>query len=653
MAILTMVPMRLLRLSSSQTQIVNEHVLGYVAGQAISQSEGLVASSCGAESTATGGACAPADFGHVPGRERRGTSVVDTVPGYVMKVFPHDWVMREDALGQIRRLDDEPPDEDENDEEGDDPEDNRTKSGAALFRSECQPELEPDQPNWAYQSAFVQFTQEGVRNDPFDDFSLLDEDVEMLDEDGEMRFVVDDDDDNRKRALCQIRSYADNISLYQHRTAVFSLVVMGRTFRIVRWDPSGVFVSEKADYSRDTRALVEVLLAFVIADSEAQGYDPTATLLPKVSEDYERMDRVVDEICCRLPVLPWAEGTPLPPTIPVQTYATFPPGVSSPADAMDFLFDDADYQPPLCSADDGPGPPTETTWTATATTRRVLRDDSFVFQYVLDSFRDSLTCGFLRYRLKVGSDEFLVAAPLFHDCRYGGARGYVAFHKQSGKLVFLKDSWRPHYPSPARLEGDILHMLNEDEVRNVPTLLCHGIVDGQVTRVLDHWMDSNKSRAEERRGAGDIDKNAAASESESEPRGVKRTREDLEEATPHVRHYVHYRIAVTEVCLPLTAFTSSRQLVRVVGDTIQGMSPLRISSLVVDQQLSCSLSALRCNGEVGHCAPRGQQREHRHPSRLCRARRRRRPHPARGMAWNPRRLGVREFHSCTQGAPVY
>ena len=43
-----------------------------------------------------------------------------------------------------------------------------------------------------------------------------------------------------------------------------------------------------------------------------------------------------------------------------------------------------------------------------------------------------------------------------------------------------------------------------------------------------------------------------------------------------VRHHVHYRIVVKEVCLPLKEFKSSSQLVGVVRDCIDGtFSPLR------------------------------------------------------------------------------
>ncbi|KAI1784470.1 hypothetical protein LXA43DRAFT_212365 [Ganoderma leucocontextum] len=584
------------------TQIINEHVLGHVAEMDVVQPEGSIPASSAAESTesTTGGSCQVAETGD-GSLEGRGTCFVDNVSGYVMKVFAHkgESETRGDRH-EVRRFDDEheggdeeEEDEDDEDDQEEDNEDDRIRSGAGLFKREFQPELVPDEPNWPYQGAFVQFTQDGVHNDPFD-FSPLPGNVEVTadNDDSHRGWVLPCDfhllqgdteivADNRERIRSRMQSCADSLSLYQHRTAVFSLVVIHREFRVMRWDPSGVFVSERVDYVRDTRALIEVLLAFIVSGSEAQGYDPTATLLTKDSEDYELMDRLVEESHIRIPVLPWAEGTRLPPTIPVQTYATFTPGAVPPLDANSYLVDDAHRgtPPPEGEANRSPA---ETTFT----TRRILKDGSFVFQYVLDYFRRSLALPFLRYNLKVGGDEFLVTAPLYYTDRFGGTRGYVAFHKQSGRLVFLKDSWRPHYHG-IKPEGDILHTLNEDEVRNVPTLLCHGVVEGQVTQVLDYWMDSEDRRAREER------KKSAAGAAEDGPRGLKRARDNQEgEEMPRIHHYVHHRTALKEVCLPLTACTSSRQLVSVVGDTIEAHHDVMEKSKLTHRNISSESIAI-------------------------------------------------------------
>ncbi|KAI1782389.1 hypothetical protein LXA43DRAFT_847500, partial [Ganoderma leucocontextum] len=98
--------------------------------------------------------------------------------------------------------------------------------------------------------------------------------------------------------------------------------------------------------------------------------------------------------------------------------------------------------------------------------------------------------------------------------------------------VLLKDSWRWSYDG-FRLEGDVLADLNAAHVRNVPTLLCHAYVD-QPAPLSSHCCPSD----------GDAG----------------------EQAVSCAPHLVHYRIAVKEVCLPLAAFKSSRQLVSVIAD---------------------------------------------------------------------------------------
>ncbi|KAI0671005.1 hypothetical protein C8Q78DRAFT_974397 [Trametes maxima] len=55
-----------------------------------------------------------------------------------------------------------------------------------------------------------------------------------------------------------------------------------------------------------------------------------------------------------------------------------------------------------------------------------------------------------------------------------GTRGYWAVCSTTGKVVFLKDTWRA-YPD-YEIEGNVLQRLNELDVRNVPVLVAHGDV---------------------------------------------------------------------------------------------------------------------------------------------------------------------------------
>ncbi len=69
---------------------------------------------------------------------------------------------------------------------------------------------------------------------------------------------------------------------------------------------------------------------------------------------------------------------------------------------------------------------------------------------------------------------FIVSRPMVSPLYLTGraTRGFWAVEKSTGRLVFLKDTWR----SAEEIEGDIIERLNEKGVRNVPSLVCHGDV---------------------------------------------------------------------------------------------------------------------------------------------------------------------------------
>ena len=62
----------------------------------------------------------------------------------------------------------------------------------------------------------------------------------------------------------------------------------------MRWDRSGVFVTQKMNYVEDPAPLVEMLLGFSILDEKSQGVDPTVTLVEEGSHDWKLMDEVAE-----------------------------------------------------------------------------------------------------------------------------------------------------------------------------------------------------------------------------------------------------------------------------------------------------------------------------------------------------------------------
>ena len=116
--------------------------------------------------------------------------------------------------------------------------------------------------------------------------------------------------DNRKWVLCLILSFVGNTPLYQHHMVIFLVM-----------QSAGGSPSAERPPAFAKRVLVEVMSASIVADGKAQSYDRTARPFLRDFEVCDPMDRAVDVGRYRLPVLPSAEGVPLPPTIPVQAYA--------------------------------------------------------------------------------------------------------------------------------------------------------------------------------------------------------------------------------------------------------------------------------------------------------------------------------------------
>lgn len=72
--------------------------------------------------------------------------------------------------------------------------------------------------------------------------------------------------------------------------------------------------------------------------------------------------------------------------------------------------------------------------------------------------------------------RFIVSRPVVSPLNLcgRGTRGFWAVNARSGRVVFLKDTWRVY--TPYEVEGDVLQQVNEKGVRNVPSLICHGDV---------------------------------------------------------------------------------------------------------------------------------------------------------------------------------
>lgn len=380
---------------------------------------------------------------------------------------------------------------------------------AALYPRSVLPK--DDRPDWTHLRLFIEFKQGGTANDPFDDKGDHPEAWAQ----------------SRQDVREHLLAYASTTFQYQHRTALFSLLINGDEFRGMYWDRSGLIATNAINYLENPGSLLQFLWAFASMSDERQGIDPTATLLVEGSDDYTLMDT-------------WGIDNP-DLDMPFQELAD----VSE--------FPDSDALPP-------PGP-------AGNTRQKTSHPSQPLFKYVREDFQKSLCKGWPRYKLLVGEDkhEFLVACPVFEaSSMFGrGTRGYIACDVKNNKFVWLKDSWRPFYEG-VEPEGKYLEtMRSKPGVKlTVPTVVAHGDVLQQTTYVAEYMTDEQMRPvtppAESVSGESTHGKKGAVEEEETaEP-----------ESVPQARLLIHYRLAVQEVCLKMGEFTSGEQLVRLILDCI-------------------------------------------------------------------------------------
>ncbi|OBZ74090.1 hypothetical protein A0H81_06324 [Grifola frondosa] len=352
-------------------------------------------------------------------------------------------------------------------------------------------------PNWINQSMWIEFKKKGNCDDAFNDSE-------------QGPFEVDSTHAAQVRG--QLISYAEMAMNRQHRTHLYSVFVMHKFARLIRWDRAGAVVSEKFDYKENPEILGEFFWRFSHMTDEAQGYDRTAQLLSSRTKLFRLMDTMAER------VLP------------------------EPFDYIRQQFKDS------------------------------LKGESLK--------EDDVKVDWPRYKLAVedkekGTRYFLVGrchgqSP---DLVGRGTRTYVAIDVETETFIHLKDQWRyasdfldeederravvqedegeeemeadvsSLRPGELHLEGDILRHLNKTGVRNVPTVVCHGDVSGQVTFTRDVWR-----RMPER-----LRKASKSVDSEGDKRHPP-------------SKLMHYRLVEKEVGKPLSEFTTSSNLVRLIYD---------------------------------------------------------------------------------------
>ncbi|KAI1786098.1 hypothetical protein LXA43DRAFT_1035081 [Ganoderma leucocontextum] len=356
----------------------------------------------------------------------------------------------------------------------------------------------------------------------------------------------------QSRQFDRISAVAEILFAAQQRVFLFMLLIIGRKFRFLRLDRSGVIVTPSIDYYEYPHILCDILWRVSQLDDTALGFDPTVTRVLPGDVDFSRMDFLA---------------------------------LKNPSD-----LDDAEQ--PIEEGDLGGSP---------------------VFRYVRSLFGESLASDWPRHRVQVRDGQetrdYLVGKPSFRSAELmgRGTCGYVAYDCKTHRFVWLKDAWRASYML-AETEGDVLHKLNAADVQNIPTLVCAGDVGEQATVTADWWERKQSHPSSPTRPHLSFASGSSSTtlSSTASPGSRKRKRiAELLDATstsqrgkysPNatmrsdcpLRQHKHYRIVVEEVCMPLKNFQYGRQLVSVVFDCL--LAHYQAATHPKAQLLHCDIS---------------------------------------------------------------
>ncbi|KAI0641672.1 hypothetical protein C8Q79DRAFT_1014100 [Trametes meyenii] len=349
---------------------------------------------------------------------------------------------------------------------------------------------------------------------------------------------VDPDAEERKRVRGQIIEYAEQIFRYQQRTFLFMLLVIGRRFRLLFWDRSGTITTRAVDYFENPDLLCEMLWRLGHLTEEQLGYDASVKRVLPGDADYTTM---------HLASLPHVN--------------------------------DLEHNERLL---DG------------------LTGENLVFRYVRQAFSRSLQPHWPRYRLDVPYKDtvrtFLVGKPEFFASGMAGrgTRGYVALDRESGRFVWLKDAWRAHYDLVDQ-EGSVLARLNNAEVLNVPTLVCHGDILKQITRTPEFWELKNPPLIMQPASSSTTSSRTLVEELPPSSKSLKRTHAEVVDSdetlpgTPEecpLRRHRHYRLVVKEVAMNLKAFQGGRQLVSIIYDCVSAHRDAMAKARIMHRDVS-------------------------------------------------------------------
>ncbi|CCM00602.1 uncharacterized protein FIBRA_02638 [Fibroporia radiculosa] len=386
----------------------------------------------------------------------------------------------------------------------------RQKVDAALFREEDVPHLIAKRPNWEKQRLWIEFKRELSGNDPF----------EELASGGSSPFEASALQRRRNRG--QIISYAEEIFRKQHRCFLISVLLLGDYARLLYWDRAGACVSERFNYRQRPELLGDFLWRYSHLTDVQQGLDPSVTWVSKGSAEYHRMQNAlqsVEEVA--LYVKEYFKKS-IEVVKGVNEWCGWKIAVSAEKALSSYSNNSDNAEPP---------PPRVGSQSSDSSDRPSAA--------IVESTTSSVDADSTHYYL-VGRPHFIAPGMAGR-----GTRGYVAYDPERNTFVFLKDAWRIDLLEIDK-EGEVLALLNQKNLMNVPTLVCHRDVYSEVE---------------------------SASGTQRQPQSTVTQRYRKAPVVPATTHnpmktHTHYRLVVEEVGRPLEDFANGREMVRIVWDCV-------------------------------------------------------------------------------------
>ena len=107
----------------------------------------------------------------------------------------------------------------------------------------------------------------------------------------------------RASALGRSTHYAHVVQTRQFRVCVYSISIAGTTARLLRWDRSGVVVTQSFNYKSNPKPLIDFLWRFSKATSVERGFDCSAVSVDSEADRQQFLDAIMGHVKEQLPRL--------------------------------------------------------------------------------------------------------------------------------------------------------------------------------------------------------------------------------------------------------------------------------------------------------------------------------------------------------------